>query len=272
VGRSGTLVTTQKLNYRGAGDVLTRMRSLPSRAFGSCILLFLASSLHAQDGCGVEVKLLLSPAETQTAVSALGFEKKATGRVYFFDTSTLDLQSQGAIVRLRQGVDRDLTVKLRPRSGRKLPVPSPMGEGFKCEIDLNGGNASPSYSVLSKSAATRIPETGTDILALLNASQVDLLKKADISVDWTGVKRIADIQSTDWQTKAQPHFGKLTLELWEWSGGRVLELSTKVGPDAGPSMYKQLQRLANAKGLALNPTQQAKTAMVLEMLTKTTLH
>ena len=80
------------------------------------------------------------------------------------------------------------------------------------------------------------------------------------------MKRIADIQATSWQTKAQPHFRKLTLELWEWPGGRVLELSTKVGPDAGPSTYAELQRLVKTKGLSLNATQRAKTGMVLETL------
>ena len=251
---------------------MIRVRRLASFIFGICVLLFLNSTLHAQDGCAVEVKLLLSPTETQTAISALGFEKETTGRVYFFDTNKLDLQSQGAIMRLRQGVEGDLTIKLRPRGGRKLTDPSGLGRGFKCEVDLIGGNAIPSYSVRRKYAVTRLPETGADILALLNAGQKELLKKAEISVDWTSVKRIADIQSTDWQTKAQPHFPKLTLELWEWSGGRVLELATKVGPDAGPSTYKELQQLAKTKGVALNSTQQAKTAMVLDMLTKATPH
>ena len=45
---------------------------------------------------------------------------KATGHVYFFDTNARDLLSQGVIVRLRQGVDNDLTVKLRPPEGRGL--------------------------------------------------------------------------------------------------------------------------------------------------------
>jgi hypothetical protein len=262
VGRRGVLATIHKWYNRGAGDLVTRL----------CVLLFLHPALHAQDRCGVEVKLLLSPTETQAAISALKLEKETAGRVYFFDTSALDLLSEGVIVRLRHGADSDLTVKLRPPGGRKLSVPPGVGEGFKCEVDLIGDSASTSYSVLSKHAAKRLPETGADIFALLSAGQKELLKKAQISIDWTRVKRVANIQSNDWKTKAQPHFGKLTLELWEWSGGRILELSTKVGPDAGPSTYKELQQLATTKGLLLNPTQRAKTATALEMLSRGTLH
>jgi hypothetical protein len=107
-----------------------------------------------------------------------------------------------------------------------------------------------------------------DILNLLNAGQEKLLKEEQISIDWTRVKRIADIQATGWQSKAQPHFSKLTLELWEWPGGRILELSTKVGPDAGQSAYRELQQLMKGKGLSLNATQEAKTGIALEMLTR----
>jgi hypothetical protein len=260
--QKGVLASIHKGCNRGAGDLVTRL----------CVLLFLHPALYAQDRCGVEVKLLLSPTETQATISALNLEKETAGRVYFFDTSALDLLSQGAIVRLRQGDESDLTVKLRPLDGRQLSPPSNLGEGFKCEVDLIRGRSSPSYSVLSKFTGARLPQTGADILSLLGAGQKELLKQAQVSVDWTRVKRIADIQSTDWQTKTQPHFSKLTLELWEWSGGRILELSTKVEPDAGAATYRELQQLVKTKGLSLNPSQQAKTPMVLETLTHGIAH
>jgi hypothetical protein len=243
-------------------------RSVLSRTFGLCVVLLLCSTSHSQDTCNVEVKLLLAPTETQAAITSLKLEKEAAGRVYFFDTSALDLLARGLIVRLRQGADNDLTVKLRPPGGRKPLVPSNIGEGFSCEIDLIGGTTTPSYTVRSKYVASHLPETGIDILNLLNAGQEKLLKEAQISIDWPRVKRIADIQATSWQTKAQPHFSKITLELWEWPGGRILELSTKVGPDAGQSAYIELQELMKAKGLSLNATQGAKTGIALEMLTQ----
>ena len=70
--------------------------------------------------CGAEVKLLLVASETQSAVTALSAGKKTTGQVHFFDTSSLNLLSQGEIVRLGQGTTADLTVKLRSPSEKKI--------------------------------------------------------------------------------------------------------------------------------------------------------
>jgi hypothetical protein len=231
-----------------------------------CVMLFFGWASHAQDRCNVEIKILLSPDESQAAVAALKLKKEKAGRVYFFDTSDLDLLAHGLIVRLRQGVDGDLTIKVRPSIGTTAGAPSNIGEGFDCEVDLIGGVRTPSYTVRSGYAAPRLPETGSDVLKLLDAKQEKLLKQAHASVDWGRVRRIADIQATTWQSKSQSGLGKLTLELWEWPGGKILEISTKVGPDAAASAYAELQRLMKAKGLSLNAVQQAKTGMVLESL------
>ena len=60
-----------------------------------CILVFLGCACHAQDKCNVEIKMLLSPTETQAAITSLKLKKETAGRVYFFDTSDLDLLAQG---------------------------------------------------------------------------------------------------------------------------------------------------------------------------------
>jgi hypothetical protein len=94
------------------------IRSL--RFFSIWASLFLCSVLHAQDRCDVEVKLLLSPSEDQVAFTALDVKKETTGFVYFFDTNTLDLLSQGVIVRLRQGIGNATVVQqLLGESGLK---------------------------------------------------------------------------------------------------------------------------------------------------------
>jgi hypothetical protein len=87
------------------------------------VALFLGYSLHAEEKCPVEVKLLLS-APAQTVIASLSFEKETAGRVYFFDTDERDLSKQGVIVRVRQGADNDLTVKIRvPESSKQVDVP-----------------------------------------------------------------------------------------------------------------------------------------------------
>jgi hypothetical protein len=243
-----------------------------SLSFFSCVLLLLCSGLHAQENCNVEVKLLLSPSETQTAIAALSAKKEKAGRVYFFDTGALDLLSQGAIVRLRQGAKSDLTVKLRPLNGKKFSTLSEGRNGFKCEVDLTREGAKTSYSITRQLATEELPLIGTDISRLLSPAQIKLFEDVQVFVDWTGVKRIAEITSTDWQTKSQPHLGKLTLELWEWPGGKVLELSTKVSSDAGSSTYTELQQLVKTKQLTMSPDQRLKTSIALEAITLAATH
>jgi hypothetical protein len=108
---------------------------------------------------------------------------------------------------------------------------------------------------------------GSDISSLLSPPQKRLLQEARVSIDWARVVRIANIKLTKWETTGQSPFRKLTLELWEWPAGNILELSTKVGPDAGQSKYAELQRLVNMKSLSLSARQGTKTSMVLETLT-----
>jgi hypothetical protein len=235
--------------------------------FLSCGPLFCCGGLQAQENCNVEVKLLLSPTETQAAVVALGGKEETLGRVYFFDTDALDLLSQGAIVRLRQGGRSDLTVKLRPPNGKRFLASSGKLGDFKCEIDLTREGANPSYSITSRFAGGQLPQTGYDVSRLLTPGQLMLLNDAQISVDWTRVKRIAEIRSTDWRTQHQPHVGKLTLELWEWLGGKALELSTKVSSDTGSSIYTRLQHLVKKKQLTMSPDQRVKTTIALEAIT-----
>src|SRR5271167_971268 len=101
-------------------------------------VLFLGAALDAEEKCPVEVKLLLSPPTLQTVIASLSFEKETAGRVYFFDTDELDLLKQGVIVRVRQGADNDLTVKVRAPEGNKQIDTSKLREHFPCEIDRTG--------------------------------------------------------------------------------------------------------------------------------------
>jgi len=231
------------------------------------LLLVFGLSLHAQETCDEEVKLLLSPTLAQTAVAALQARKEIHRRIYFYDTPALDLLSKGVILRLRQGEEIDLTTKFRPPSGEKLVDPSNRREHYECEVDLIDGVENPSFSVQNKYSSAKPPETGEALFRLLSEGQKQLLKETKAQIDWKRVKRIADIRSSSWTTRANPPLGKLSLELWEWPTGRILEVSTKVTADAGQTTYVELRELAKKNGLALNKNQQAKTTIVLEEIT-----
>ena len=237
-----------------------------------CALVLSRSGSHAQENCNVEVKLLLLPAETQAAVATFRATKETAGRIYFFDTDKLDLLSQGAIVRLRQGAKSDLTIKFRAPNGKKLSATTEGGGDFKCEVDLTREGANSSHSITRQLATDELPQTGTDVSRLLSSAQIKLFEDAQVFVDWARVKRVAGITSTDWQTQSQPHLGKLTLELWEWPGGRVLELSTKVSSDAGSSSYIELEQLVKTKQLAMSPDQRVKTSIALEAIARAAAH
>jgi hypothetical protein len=234
-----------------------------------CALLFLRCLLQAQEKCPVEVKLLLSPPTIQTVITSLGFEKETKTRVYFFDTDTLDLLKQGVIVRVRQGADNDIAVKVRVPEDHKVET-SQLQERFPCEIDRTGSGDNISYAVRRKYKTLQVPETGKEIVSMLSPPQQELLRDARASIDWARVKRIADIESTQWETTTQPPFRKLALELWEWRAGNILEVSTKVGPDAAQSAYAELQRLVRMKSLLLSTSQGTKTRIVLETITQHT--
>jgi hypothetical protein len=227
---------------------------------GSILLLGPAC---AEVRCPVEVKLLLASPVAQPVIAALGFKKRTTGLVYFFDTDSLDLLMQGVIVRVRQGANNDLTVKLRPPKGGRVDHKPYLGEQFPCEIDRTHDAAETSYAVERQYSETKVPDNGTEIYNQFNDSQKKLLQEAGVSIDWARVNPVAKISSTKWRTKTHSSYGKLALELWEWPAGRILELSSKAPPAADTSKLAELERLLKMNGLNLNASQDTKTTTVL---------
>ncbi len=231
--------------------------------------LIFATTLHASETCGDEVKLLLAPAQAQSAASSLNAGKQQHSRIYFYDTPQLDLLAKGLILRIRQGADNDLTVKLRPDSEQQFSARVTGNKDFKCEGEVVNGEESPSYSVKVDYNDSSVPETGNDLSALLSRDQTRLLKTAGIVVDWAHVRRIMEIQSTSWAIRSQSaQLGKLSLELWEWPGGKSLELSTKVAADEGSATFVELKNVAKRNHLDLSSDQRAKTSTALRSIEK----
>jgi hypothetical protein len=229
--------------------------------------LLIVTSLHAHETCSEEVKLLLSPAQAQAAITALKARQETHGRVYFYDTPALDLLSKGVILRFRDRTEVDLTAKLRPLPGETFVSPSGLGDDYKCELDFNDGVETESFSVVNKYVALKAPATGEEIFQRLSDGQRTLLRDANVQIDWKRVKRIAEIQSTNWTSRANPPLGKLSVELWVWPGGSIFEVSTRVAPDARLAAFAELHDLVNKKGLSLDTNQRSKTAIALRQIT-----
>ena len=101
---------------------------------------------------------------------------------------------------------------------------------------------------------------------MLSEGQKKLLADSEVQIDWRSVRRVAEIQSTSWTTRTSGSLGKLSLELWEWPGGSILEVSTRVALDQGQAAYRELRDLANRDGLALSGNQSSKTAIALRAI------
>jgi hypothetical protein len=237
-----------------------------------CICIAIGSVLFlgrvvAQETCPTEVKVLLAAPAAQPAVAAFGFKKEAASVVYFFDTDSLDLLLQGVIIRIRQGSNNDLTVKLRPPNRNAAKEVSQLRAQFSCEVDRTQAAETESYAVERQYKTAKVPEIGADVYGLLSDSQKQLLKTARFAIDWARVRRIATINSTQWKTSRRSPYGKLALELWEWPAGKILEVSAKVSPAQDASNHLDLEDLVRAKGLPLSLDQNTKTTTVLKALT-----
>jgi hypothetical protein len=254
-----------RTSHRGRGLMKSRWKR--TVALIAAILVF-GPGARAQDKCPVEVKFLLSSPATETAVASLGFNGKTTGRVYFFDTDSLDLLAQGVIVRVRRGANNDLTVKVRRPEGKQGVDNSQLRGRFPCETDRTRAGAIVSYAVRQQFKTRKVPEFGNDVRDLLSASQYQLLNDARVSIDWASVKRIADIGLTKWETPAESPSGKLALELWEWPAGKILEVSAKASYAAGASRYAELEQLMKVKELSLSADQDTKTSVALRTIAR----
>jgi len=235
-------------------------------------MLLICTACAGQERCSTEVKILLSPTEIPATLESLAAQRESSGDAYFFDTERRELLAQGVIVRLRGGSTRDLTVKLRPPQQKKFENPTSGREDLKCEVDVAANEANISYSIRSSFTDLQIPTTGNDIYRTFSEGQRKLLSAAQVIIDWNQVKRIVDIQVTDWQIKFESGSRKLTLEFWEWPGGQILELSRRVGTESGSMAYAELRQLALNKGLKLSRDQRSKTRIVLESHTTSVAH
>jgi len=220
-----------------------------------------------EETCSSEFKLLLMPSELQLAVNSFHAGKSVTGRIYLFDTDSLDLLSRGVILRVRRtGTKADLMVKVRIPTDETVVGIGDASQGYKCEIDQSGDSSVRSYSVLTTLTGD-VPNTGNDLSRLLSAGQRKLLDHAKVRLDWNAVKRIAEISSTVWQIRKNPDVAKLTLELWQWPTGQLLEISTKAAPGTASDAVP-LRNLVAEKGLSPDVNQMQKTELVLRNIRK----
>jgi hypothetical protein len=254
------------MRSKARNSLLRCLRNL----LGAVILLCAAQATLAQ--CGAEAKLLVSPNSAQTSVSALHAETESQRQIYLFDTDGLEMLLHGVILRLRTGTRGDLTVKVRSENGNPERTPDE-GKDTKCEVDIVGSTALSSYSLVRRWKQESIPRTGEALYAALNTAQQRLLARTGISIDWRRVKQIARVQTTEWRVRGDGSLKDISIELWQWPSGTVLELSAKTEtPESGRYTLDLLRRMALASGLTIEKDQEAKTSIVLHAATASARH
>lgn len=81
-------------------------------------------------------------------------------------------------MRVRQGANNDLTVKIRVPAGNTQFDASQFRGRFPCEINRTGAGEDTDYSVKRKYQMQQVPETSSNIFKLLSPPQKKLLQKA----------------------------------------------------------------------------------------------
>jgi len=245
------------------------------RACRWALVFVLQTAVYAQEKCSAEVKLLVSPEQTQKVLTVLHAGKEVSGQVYLFDTDDLDLLSRGVTIRLRTGAKNDLTVKLRfsEPEGTNLPA---RPTASKCEIDMVGNVALTSYTLTKVWKNEAVPKTGAELRSAFTTDQMKLLR-AVTSIDWDKLKRQADLRATAWDAHPDSPISKISIELWEWPGDQILEsparaqhqileLSARTSRKNGTLSLRELRALAERSGLTVGETQEAKTTLILHAL------
>ena len=220
----------------------------------------------------VELKLTVPDSDLRSTAVALGMDplEAQIRQVYFFDTPDLALSKAGVVVRARRirGKGEDSVVKLRPVVPAELPAELRKTEGFGVEVD-----ALPGGFVCSGRLKVELPRPGVVRVAageaplrnlftkqqrrLFRDHAPDDLRLSDLSV--LGPIFVLKLPFTP------AGFGrKLVAELWFYpDGSRLLELSTKCGPQEAFQVATQARVFLAEHGVNLYGQQDTKTRKAL---------
>lgn len=224
----------------------------------------------------VELKLTVPSGHRRTVVQRLGIDPldAVVRQVAFVDTPDLRLSSAGVVVRTRRTQHKpgDLAVKLRPM----LPADSPRDlrdtDGFKVELD-----ASPSGYTCSCSLTVEVADR--KIKKLLNGSRtvsdlVDgvqrklLLERMPEGIELADLTVLGPLNLLKCKFRPKGYPRRMVAELWTLPDGTgILELSTKVIPEAAFQAAAEAKVFLAEKGIDLGAPQEMKTRAALAALT-----
>ncbi len=200
------------------------------------------------DACdSVELKAVMAEAEGRRTAESLGFDlgKALTSQVYYLDTPGLALEAAGLIVRIRRTGDAgaDATVRIRPADPAALDPELRRRKGFHVELDMVCDGFVCSASLKTRLAGATVQEAAagrTPPGALFTPRQRRLFQNyAPHGVPLDGLSLFGPVlvRRLSGTARGWPH--PLAVQLWEFPGEPLLELSTKIdAADAAASVAR----------------------------------
>ena len=193
-------------------------------------------------------------------------------KVYFYDTSTLELYNKSGLVlraRVTQGDDDDSTVKVRPAS-LKRDAPWRRIGGVAVELDVSGKGPMCSAKLDDNPQHGEVEGVGVErrpIGSLFSQRQEDLVKAyAPRGVAFDDLRVLGPVDARKWSFDDLDDFPyKLAIEEWSLPDTtRFIELSIKVNRKDAPRAQAAFHALLEKRiGVTVSQGQEQKTPRVL---------
>jgi len=221
----------------------------------------------------VELKLTVPEAEHPAVARALGIDPLAAEirQVYFFDTPDLTLNDHGVVVRARRAQRKggDSVVKLRPVVPADLPGSLRKAKGFTVEVDAMPGGFVCSGTLKRSVDAADVRKVGLGerpVSSILSKRQRALAaERGPDGLDLDGLSVLGPVLVLKLKWEPEGFERRMVTELWLYpDGSRVLELSTKCGPDDAFRVAAETRAFLAERGVDTSGEQETKTKKALE--------
>jgi hypothetical protein len=210
------------------------------------------------------------------ALAALGLDplEAQVRMVYFFDTSDLDLEAAGVVVRARriQGKADDTVVKLRPVVPGELPVELRQSASFVVEVDAMPGGyvCSGSLKGLARTDIRESAAGGKPLRKLFNKDQrAFFADHAPGGIALDDLTLLGPIFVLKLKGVPADYGRKMVVELWLYpDGDRILELSTKCAPPEAFQVAAETRAFLSECDIEMGAAQTTKTRKALEFFSQ----
>lgn len=226
-----------------------------------------------RDVGSVELKLTVPESDHYTVSRSLGIDPldAEIRQVYFFDTPDLLLNEHGIVVRARrvQRKGGDAVVKVRPVVPATLPKRFRHAKTMTVEVDAMPGGFVCSATMkrrVDNSAVADVAAGGLPLRELFSQKQLAFLDAhRPEGPELEELSLLGPVLVLKLKFEPPELERRLVAELWMYpDNSRVLELSTKCGPDDAFRAAAEARAFLAGRGVDLTGAQETKTRKALE--------